>query len=117
MSAARSQNARVLRALQNRGKRGITQLDFVPPLVVDGGTPVLRLPARINELRRRGHAIRSRLTTTAGGARVALYTLDDELSPGQPCAHGDAHAEPEPLAPELAEPRRPMSPYDPEVEA
>jgi hypothetical protein len=51
-----TQKDRVLAALRRR-KRGITQLDFDLPDVVDAGAPVKRVAARIEELRRDGHRI------------------------------------------------------------
>jgi hypothetical protein len=53
----RNQRERVLRALRSAGDHGITQVDFLVPGTVDGGRPIVRLPARIDELRGGGHHI------------------------------------------------------------
>ena len=53
-----SQKARVLAALRSRGARGITQVDFLAPNVIDGGRPITRVAPRIHELRTKdGHEI------------------------------------------------------------
>jgi hypothetical protein len=48
-----TQTQRVLRALHDHDD-GITQVDFLRPDVIDGGYPITRLAARIQELRDRG---------------------------------------------------------------
>ena len=48
-----TQRERVLKAA--RSFRGITQVDFLLPNVVDGGEPITRLAARINELDSEGY--------------------------------------------------------------
>ena len=55
-----TQQQRVLRALRAAGGRGISAVDFLAPDVCDGGAPIVRLPSRIEELRRAGHPILSR---------------------------------------------------------
>jgi hypothetical protein len=52
-----TQRDRVLHALQAAGERGVTQVDFMLPGVIDGGAPITRVAARIDELRRAGHQI------------------------------------------------------------
>lgn len=52
-----TQSERVLRALQAAGERGVTQVDFALPDVIDGGPPVTRVAARIKDLRQHGHTI------------------------------------------------------------
>lgn len=52
-----TQTERVLRALQAAGDRGVTQVDFSLPDVVDGGPPITRVAARIKDLREHGHMI------------------------------------------------------------
>lgn len=47
-----TQNDRVLHALMRAGARGITQVDFDLPNVIDGGTPIKRIAARVHELRK-----------------------------------------------------------------
>lgn len=48
---------RVLAALRLQGDRGITQVDFLAPDVIDSGPPITRVPARILELAEAGHDI------------------------------------------------------------
>lgn len=79
MSApARSQKTtdivRVLRALA-RYQRGITPIDFSAPHVIDGGKPMMRLGARICDLRNAGAPIR----TDREPNRVARYRLTGPL--------------------------------------
>lgn len=50
------QCARVLDALL-KYPEGICATDFTLPNVIDGGPPILRVPARIGELEQRGHTI------------------------------------------------------------
>jgi hypothetical protein len=50
-----SQRDRVLLALKRYPRVSVT--DFLAPAVVDGGKPITRLAARINELRDEGYAI------------------------------------------------------------
>jgi hypothetical protein len=76
MRRPRTQNDRVLVALERAGRRGVRTTDFLGPQVVDGGTPILRLPSRINDLRDAGHRIR-----TLRGGKVARYVLDDDRRP------------------------------------
>jgi hypothetical protein len=54
---APTQNARVLAALWKAGPAGVTTADFLAPAVIDGGKPIVRLPARVNDLREAGHVI------------------------------------------------------------
>lgn len=61
---------RVLRLLRQRGRDGVDPTDFAAPHVRDGGKPIMRLAARINDLRARGFVI----TTSRRGA-VASYVL------------------------------------------
>lgn len=51
-----TQTERVLAALRTY-PRGITQVDFLLPDVIDGGAPITRIGARILELRDAGHMI------------------------------------------------------------
>lgn len=53
-----SQNDRVLAALRKTGTRGLSAVDFLPPRTVDGGEPILRLAARIHDLRKREFSIK-----------------------------------------------------------
>jgi hypothetical protein len=53
--AARSGAERVLELARKRGTYGIHPTDFDAGRVVDGGKPIRRLAARIDELRDQGH--------------------------------------------------------------
>lgn len=57
MTAELTQRDRVLRALERVGSRGLTQVDFQPPHVIDGRDPITRVAARIEELRKVGYRI------------------------------------------------------------
>lgn len=48
---------RVLAALSRAGARGITAVDFAAPNVCDGGKPIMRVAARVKELRDAGFQI------------------------------------------------------------
>lgn len=52
-----SQRDRVLAALYAAGTAGITQVDFMLPNVCDGGAPITRVAARIEELRGEGFRV------------------------------------------------------------
>lgn len=52
-----TQCERVLRALELSGRRGVCQVDFLAPNVIDGGEPITRLAARVSDLKRDGHSI------------------------------------------------------------
>jgi hypothetical protein len=69
-----------LAQLQRTGSRGVTQLDFTPP-VCDGLAPILRVASRIAELRAQGHAIIASRERTPGGAWIARYTLAEPAPP------------------------------------
>lgn len=71
---ALSQKARVLGLLRERGDRGITAADFLLPDVVDGGKPIARLAARVDELRSRGLTI----VTEGRRAGFSIYVLREE---------------------------------------
>lgn len=53
MSKAATQTERVIRAA--RSYRGISQVDFLAPDVVDGGAPITRLAARLWEAEQQGY--------------------------------------------------------------
>lgn len=72
-----TQRARVLRLAEQRGAQGFTAKDFMPP-TADGGPPIWRCAARVNEIRKAGRAIETRHEPQQGGARVARYVLLDE---------------------------------------
>ena len=69
-----TQTQRVLRLAYARGDQGITAVDFQLPHVADGGTPILRVAARILELEEEG------IHFTDGGTRnrCKVYKLDRE---------------------------------------
>lgn len=52
-----TQTDRVLAALSRAGARGITAVDFIRFPTIDGGPPILRVAARIKELRDQGFEI------------------------------------------------------------
>lgn len=66
-----AQTGRVLEQLR-RGP--VTLVDFMSP-AADGGPPIMRLGARIYDLRKQGHVIESRPVQTTGGAFVSEYRL------------------------------------------
>lgn len=63
-----SQCARILRALESGP---VSPIDFAAPNVMDGGKPIMRVAARVQDLRGRGHDISTR--TASNG--TAVYTL------------------------------------------
>lgn len=67
-----SQAGRVYSALLRAGSEGITPIDFAAPDVIDGGPPIMRVAARIRDLREEGFNI-----DTVTEARVARYSLAD----------------------------------------
>jgi hypothetical protein len=63
---------RVLALARARGRRGVHSSDFdVPGQTVDGGLPIRRLAARVDELRNLGH----RLETRTRPDRTVDYVL------------------------------------------
>lgn len=71
-----TQTDRVLHALRARGGKGICTTDFLLPAVCDGGAPITRLAARIQDLKQRGYII-----ATAGERHgCAVYILVREPS-------------------------------------
>lgn len=108
-----TQKERVLRALRQRGREGITQADFDPP-TIDGGARIYRVAARINNLKKDG--VRVIPDGTRGG--LTVYRLNPEAAP--PAHTWSAHAPaseapaPTPALPGAA-PEAPArkSPYDP----
>ena len=66
-----TQRERVLKALEDAGSVGITPVDFTGPDVVDGGSPILRVAPRIDELRKQGY----RISTYRQPNGVARYVL------------------------------------------
>lgn len=102
--AGRSQTARVLAVLRQRGPYGTDQTEWLSPHVVDDGWPITRLAARINDLRQQGHTI------LVNGTRhgCAIYLI----------AEGAAPASAQPAEPRLFDPPAgpPRSPYDTDLD-
>ncbi len=53
------QAERVLEALRHVGGKGLTQVDYLRYPTIDGGPPITRVAARIEELRGLGYCIES----------------------------------------------------------
>lgn len=109
-----TQRERVLAELRRAAAGGITQVDFFAPHVIDGGTPITRLAARIQELRGQGYTI------TSSGTRhgCAVYRLVSDGAKAAPVGGtaGDAPAAvAAPSESTLFDPalvNQPLSPYD-----
>jgi hypothetical protein len=104
-----SQKQRVLKAARAAGTTGLTSVDFLLPDVIDGGKPITRLAARIEELEADG--IRFWRDGRRNGC--VIYVLDAAHRPAlRPPAQV---APPEPGAEMLFDPRvgvaPPASPY------
>ena len=69
--AARSGAERVLELARKRGRAGVHQTDFDAGRVVDGGKPIRRLAARVDELKNQGHWF----TTRRNRDRTTTYVL------------------------------------------
>jgi hypothetical protein len=108
-AAPLTQRERVLRALQRVGSHGLTQVDFDLPAVIDGGAPIKRVAARVEELRRDGCRID---VLPARRNRCVVYVLA-----------APAHQPIEPAKPDPAVslfgpgPRSAIFGYDPDVAA
>lgn len=87
-----TQTDRVLAALTRAGARGLTQADFLMFPTIDGGPPITRLAARVEELRDEGFRVVSgerrdkcvvyRLDLTSEGQLFALEpqnAINDDL--------------------------------------
>jgi hypothetical protein len=75
-----SQTNRVLKALENAGPNGISASDFDGSrAVIDGGSQIKRLAARIAELRGDGHEIAS-VSTKSRGAKFVRYVLRAKMA-------------------------------------
>lgn len=105
-----TQKQRVLRALERAGRRGITAVDFASPNVCDGRDPILRLSARVDELRRDGHRIertgerRNRCPVFALMREAPASTLSGDVEPPTLVARHVG----------VAPPRSPLDPWDAE---
>ena len=88
------QTTRVLRALDRAGKHGITQIDFDAPDVIDGGTPIKRVAARVHELAEQGYRIeeagrRNRCKVYRLSAAARPTTLGSPPAPSSPTASAE----------------------------
>lgn len=93
MNTSRTQQERVLRALQQAGRHGITAVDFSAPNTIDGRPPITRLAARVMELKAEGH----RIEKTGWRQKCAVYALREERNLA-------AVPEPAPASPTLFDP-------------
>jgi hypothetical protein len=76
-----TQRERVLRLLQHK-PHGVSPYDFTPP-TADGGKPIMRVAARILELRDEGLDIETR-TSPNGAALYVLVPTCPEPTPDPP---------------------------------
>lgn len=79
-----TQRDRVLRALERVGSHGLTQVDFQPPHVIDGGAPITRVAARIEELRGQGHRIDNRGRRDKCAVYVLAATAHEPIPTPEP---------------------------------
>ena len=81
---------RVLAAVTRAGARGITAVDFAAPDVIDGGKPIMRVAARINDIRNDGIAI----VTDGERNGCAVYKLASAIDQEEtPCAPASESAD------------------------
>lgn len=105
-----TQKDRVLRSLQQAGPQGMTQVDWLRFPTPDGGAPITRVAARVQELRDEGHPISSSGTRD----RCAVYVLKTWVAPveRQPMGADEPAA---PAGATLFDPRelsKPLGAYD-----
>jgi hypothetical protein len=93
-----TQRERVLRALKQRRDIGITQADFSLPDVIDGGKPIPRVAARIDELQKR-YYINS--PGTRDGFKVYVIGREREVDPAESPIRVTPEPPPAPPAPPL----------------
>jgi hypothetical protein len=67
-----TQADRLLTALTRAGAKGITSVDFIRYPTIDGGPPILRIAARVKDLRNEGFNI----ITEGERDGVAVYKLE-----------------------------------------
>lgn len=72
-----TQSTRILELLHDRGARGITPIDFALP-TTDDGPPIMRVAARIHDLKGRGFGIETDST-----GLVARYVLTVDAERGE----------------------------------
>jgi len=77
-----TQKQRILAQLKAAGGRGVSPTDFLAPDVCDGGKPILRVAARILDLKNEGHSIDCQ--TEAGTAVYVLRGLAPVVTHSQP---------------------------------
>jgi hypothetical protein len=75
-----SQRDRVLKALRDAGPNGVDTTAFLAPSVIDGQKPILRLAARVRDLRDQGHRITSQRLMN-GTVRYFLQECSSALNP------------------------------------
>lgn len=75
-----SQNDRVLALLRERGDRGLNSTELAELPTCDGGAPIRRIAARVDNLRNRGFIILSRRERN-GTATYSLF-YDPEAQRG-----------------------------------
>lgn len=81
-----TQRQRVKRALDQRGPRGVSPVDFTSP-TIDGGPPIMRVAARIYELRQT-----YKITEITGDDGCARYLYSKYLAPPGTVGDPDAHS-------------------------
>jgi hypothetical protein len=111
----RTQRQRVAYALRVAGPHGICQTDFLGPDTIDGLRPILRLPSRVDELRKAGYVIEN-----AGWRnRCTIYRLISEPGiappPVEEREERSSRVEDLLFGPEVGA-ASPLSPYDAEAE-
>jgi hypothetical protein len=110
-----SQKQRVLRALRERRGVGITRVDFLAPDVIDGGKPIINIPARIKELTDDGYPVK----VVGRREECVIYALRYEVVEAPPPAPD--RDEPDQASGEVVglfdhvASGQPSSPYDPWV--
>lgn len=97
-----TQTERVLRALQQAGDRGVTQVDFALPDVVDGGPPITRVAARVKDLRVQGHVIVGAGTRQSCRVYELVPQTDLQAADTAPDADAGLFAPAEPEGPRCA---------------
>jgi hypothetical protein len=75
-----TQRERVLTALEAHGVVGVKTTDFLLPDVIDDGSPIIRLAARVKDLRDEGYRIRS-YTELNGVCRYVLVPNETVQGP------------------------------------
>lgn len=108
-----SQNDRVLAALRRAGADGLDCSAFLMhPETVDGGPPIVRLPARIADLRAQGHRIATRRQPERAYARYVLVAVAPLLVDA-PARSTFSVSDPKPVPIGQDVGGGPRSPYDP----